>query len=131
MANKANGVLLKIGIALAAVVFAAGGFYILTDYRLDAVEKDVIKVEGNVGKVEENVKKSIGKVEGDVKKDIEVIKENIEKGDAEFDIVEDAVSIIQYDLRYIKDELFEQKNLAKERHEEVLRKIDSRKIGSL
>lgn len=44
MTKKLNGILLKIGVALMVIaltsVFAAGGFYVLTDYRLGAVEQE-------------------------------------------------------------------------------------------
>ncbi len=47
--GKKNGILVKIGIALMGIVlvsvFAAGGFYMLTGYRLDAVEVDTANIK--------------------------------------------------------------------------------------
>lgn len=47
MAKKLNGIILKIAVALMVIfltaVFAAGGFYVLTDYRLGAVEIEATK----------------------------------------------------------------------------------------
>jgi len=82
---KNNGIILRIGIVLASIAFAAGGFYLLTDYRLIAVESDVVDVE-----------------------------ENVDSIDARVDVVEDIVSIIQNDLNYIRSDIAEQKGLSKE-----------------
>lgn len=83
MKNNVN--ILKIGMWLVALAFAAGGFYLLVNFRLDAVENNVVEVEDDV--------------------------ENI---DARVDMVEDIVSIIQNDLNYIRGDLVEQKELSKE-----------------
>lgn len=49
MLKKSNGNLLKVAIALVGIVliavFAGGGFYVLTGYRLDAVEESAVKIE--------------------------------------------------------------------------------------
>ena len=46
---KNNGLIVKIAVALIVIaltsVFAAGGFYVLTDYRLDAVELETPKLD--------------------------------------------------------------------------------------
>jgi len=85
MTKLNDSIVLKIAIYLIAAAFAAGGFYLLVNFRLDAVEIDVVKVEDDV----ENV-------------------------DARLDMVEDIVSIIQNDLNYIRGDLVEQKELSKE-----------------
>lgn len=68
-----------------ALAFAAGGFYLLVNFRLDAVEGNVVEVE-----------------------------DEVEHIDARVDMVEDIVSIIQNDLNYIRGDLVEQKELSKE-----------------
>ena len=45
MAKKNNALIFRIGIWLGAIVFAAGGFYILVNFRLDAVEGDVNRIK--------------------------------------------------------------------------------------
>jgi len=73
MAKKLNnGFMLKIIILVGSIIFAVGGFYLLTNFRLGAVEDNA--------------------------KEIEVDVEDI---DARVDMVEDIVSIIQNDLNYI------------------------------
>lgn len=47
MAKMNNAILVKIGIWLAVIVFAAGGFYLLVNFRLDAVESDVKRIKTN------------------------------------------------------------------------------------
>jgi hypothetical protein len=76
---------LRILIVLGSIIFVAGGFYVVTDFRLDAVEADATKTE---------------------------VK--LEEVDADVDTVENAVSLIQYDIRYIKNELMEQKEISKQ-----------------
>lgn len=85
MAKRNNALMVRIGIWLAVIIFAAGGFYLLVNFRLDAVE-------GNVGEVEE---------------DVEAIDKRV-------DFIDDAVLLIQYDLEYIKGDLAEQRELSKE-----------------
>lgn len=86
MAKKMNNsIVLRILIVLGSLTFVAGGFYVLTDFRLDAVENNATKIE-----------------------------ESIEDADAKFDVLEDSVSIIQYDIRHIKDDLREQKEISKQ-----------------
>lgn len=85
MAKINNSNFLKIAIWLVVTAFAAGGFYLLVNFRLDAVETNAAKIE-----------------------------ETVEDADAKFDMLEDAVSIIQYDLRHIKDDMREQKEISKQ-----------------
>lgn len=51
MGKKINGILLKITITLIGIiliaVFSAGGFYVLTSWRLDTVEGKVKSIETN------------------------------------------------------------------------------------
>lgn len=42
---KNNGLLIKIAIPLISVAFIAYGFYVLTDYRLGAVEIETAKMD--------------------------------------------------------------------------------------
>ena len=85
MTKANNSIVLRIFIVLGSLIFVAGGFYVLTDFRLDAVETDATKTE-----------------------------EKLEEVDADVDTVENAVSLIQYDIRYIKNELMEQKEISKQ-----------------
>jgi len=85
MTRMNNSNLLKIGIWLVVAAFAAGGFYLLVNFRLDTVEANAIE-----------------------------IKEDVEETDAKVDMLEDAVGFIQYDLRYIKNEMLEQKEISKQ-----------------
>ena len=94
MAEKSNGFYIKIGIYLAAIVFAAGAFYVLTNFRLEAAEE-----------------------KGKKNEEIAVLAA------AEFDIVEDAVNIIQYDIRHIKAQMTEQKEIQAQRHQEILTEL--------
>ena len=82
--NTWQNLLLKIFLALASILFVAGGFYVLTDYRLCAVEESI-----NIAK--------------EISKDI----------DARVDVVEDITSIIQNDLSYMRADIAEQKELSK------------------
>ena len=49
MRKRRNGILLRIGIALIAIVvitvFSAGGFYMLVGWRLDAAESEIEQIE--------------------------------------------------------------------------------------
>ena len=85
MAKINNSMVLKITILLLTAAFAAGGFYLLVNFRLDAVEIDVVKTE-----------------------------EEVEEIDARVDMVEDIVSIIQNDLNYIRGDIAEQKEISKQ-----------------
>jgi hypothetical protein len=85
MTRMNNSNILKIGIWIVALAFAAGGFYLLVNFRLDVVEANVIKTE-----------------------------EDVENIDAKMDMIEDTVLIMQYDLRYIKNEMIEQKEISKQ-----------------
>lgn len=88
MKNNAN--ILKIGMWLVALAFAAGGFYLLVNFRLDAVEGDVVEVG-----------------------------EEVKEIDVRVDAVDDALIFIKYDLDYIKDDMIEQKELSKEILKEI------------
>lgn len=85
MAKMNSTLILKIAIPLVGVAFAAYGFYVLTGLRLDAIETNITEVE-----------------------------EDAENTEAKVDSIEDNVSLIQYDIRYIKDELREQKEISKQ-----------------
>ncbi len=85
MAKVNNSIVLRIVITLGGLIFVAGSFYVLTNFRLDAVEINAVKSE-----------------------------EKVENIDAKMDMIEDTVLIMQYDLRYIKDELIEQKEISKQ-----------------
>lgn len=50
-----NGIILKIAIPLISIAFIAYGFYILTDYRLDAVERKTVKMEGEAEAVDDDI----------------------------------------------------------------------------
>ncbi len=85
MAKLNDSIVLRIVITLGSLTFVAASFYVLTNFRLDVVEKSVVKSE-----------------------------EKLEEVDADVDRVENAVSLIQYDIRYIKNELTEQKKISKQ-----------------
>lgn len=87
---KNNTTFLRIVMSLVALAFAAGGFYLLVNFRLDAVEGNVVEVE-----------------------------EDVEKVDKRVDIMHDDLLIIQYDLDYIRGDLVEQKALSKEILKEI------------
>ena len=80
-----NSIVLRIVITLVGLIFVAGSFYVLTNFRLDTVEANATKAE-----------------------------EKVENIDAKMDTIEDTVLIMQYDLRYIKNELIEQKEISKQ-----------------
>lgn len=86
--NNTN--ILKIMMWLVALAFAAGGFYLLVNFRLDVVESNAVEFE-----------------------------DDVEDIDARVDMVEDIVSIIQNDLEYIRGDLAEQKELSKEILKEI------------
>lgn len=85
MAKMNNSIVLRIVITLGGLIFVAGSFYVLTNFRLDTVEANATKAEGKVETI-----------------------------DAQMDIIEDTVLIMQYDLRYIKNEMVEQKEISKQ-----------------
>lgn len=93
---KKNGTLVKIAIALISIilvaVFTAGGFWILTAWRLDTVEADIKTVEGSI----ESIKMD------DIPKAIEPIKSNIKS------IKETDLPNIEGDIDYHDDRLYEQ-----------------------
>lgn len=45
MAKKNNALVIKISIWIIGLAFAAGGFYLLVNYRLDAVEGDIKRIK--------------------------------------------------------------------------------------
>lgn len=45
MAKKNNALIVKIGIWIVGIAFAAGGFYLLVNFRLDTVEGDVKRIK--------------------------------------------------------------------------------------
>ena len=92
MAKINDSVILKIVILLITTAFAVGGFYLLVNFRLDAVETDVIETETDVDEI-----------------------------DARVDMVEDIVSIIQNDLNYIRGDIAEQKELSQKILVEVMK----------
>ncbi len=92
MAKINDSIVLRIVITLGSLVFVAASFYVLTNYRLDAVETDVV----------------------DAEKEVEEI-------DARVDMVEDIVSIIQNDLNYIRGDIAEQKELSQRILTEVMK----------
>jgi hypothetical protein len=85
MIKMNNSIILRIVIIVGSLIFAVGSFYVLTNFRLDAVETSAVKAE-----------------------------EKVEDIDAKMDMIEDTVLIMQYDLRYIKNELIEQKEISKQ-----------------
>lgn len=92
MAKINDSIVLRIVITLGSLTFVAASFYVLTNFRLDAVETDVVEAE----------------------KEVKVI-------DARVDMVEDIVSIIQNDLNYIRGDIAEQKELSKQILTEVMK----------
>ena len=92
MAKINDSIVLRIVITLGSLAFVAASFYVLTNYRLDAVETDIVKSE-----------------------------DEIEEIDARVDMVEDIVSIIQNDLNYIRGDIAEQKALSKQILIEVMK----------
>jgi len=87
-----DSMILKIAILLITAAFATGGFYLLVNFRLDAVETDVGETENDFDEI-----------------------------DARVDMVEDIVSIIQNDLNYIRGDIAEQKELSKQILIEVMK----------
>lgn len=85
MAKINDSIVLRIVITLGSLIFVAASFYVLTNYRLDAVETDVVETEKDVDEI-----------------------------DARVDMVEDIVSIIQNDLNYIRGDIAEQKEISKQ-----------------
>jgi hypothetical protein len=85
MAKMNNSIVLRIVIIVGSLIFAVGSFYVLTNFRLDAVEANAVNTE-----------------------------EDVENIDAKMDMIEDTVLIMQYDLRYIKNEMIEQKEISKQ-----------------
>lgn len=55
MSKLNNGLILRIAIPLISIAFIAYGFYVLTDYRLDAVEQKTVKMEGEAEAVDDDI----------------------------------------------------------------------------
>ncbi len=90
MAKKRNEILLKIGIALISIiliaVFTAGGFWVLTDWRLDTVEgkvksiedNDLPNIEGDIEYHDDRLYETEREVYG-VKKDINALSNKVDR----------------------------------------------------
>lgn len=86
MAKKNNALVIRIGIWLAVIIFAAGGFYLLVNFRLDTVEgevksikeTDLPNIEGDLDYQDDRLYETEKEVFG-LKKDIGSLTEKVDK----------------------------------------------------